>query len=276
MGKTLQEMMRAVSTNKPGGIKVFEEQVLPVRKPYPESGEALPRHTASHRGRHVGRLFSRLIVCVFAICLSGMLLVSPAFAQEAEAPADTTQRESTGSFWWSSRLPEGHSPEGALWRAAVLPGWGQFYNRQYIKMPVVWAGIGGVAGLAYFNNQRYLTFRRAALYAQYIDAPPSERDPAFRESYQDEYERALRLRGYGTAPQDEGRRKQVASDFRAVRDVYRRNRDLSYFGIGIVYGLTILDAYVAAHLLDFDVGEDLTVSVYPMPHGVSAALRVGL
>lgn len=237
-------------------------------------GVSCPEHTP--RGNRVPgtRLSSRRAACLLAICIAGLLAVSPVFAQNAETPPDTTQEESGGSFWWSNRLPEDHSPTGALWRAAVLPGWGQFYNRQYIKMPVAWAGIGAVTGLAYFNNQQYLTFRRAALYAQYVDE--EVKDPAFRASYEKEYQRALRLRGYGTEPRSKPENKQVASDFRTIRDIYRRNRDLSYFGIGIVYGLTILDAYVAAHLLDFDVGEDLTVSVYPMPHGVSAALRVGL
>jgi hypothetical protein len=216
-----------------------------------------------------------MTACVLVVGFGSLFAASPAFGQEAEAPTDTTREEPEGSFWWSNRLPEGHSPRGALWRAAVLPGWGQFYNRQYIKMPVVWAGIGAVAGLAYVNNRQYLTFRRAALYAQYLDEEAQARDPAFRASYEKEYERALELRGYRTEPQSEGERKQAAADFRTIRDIYRRNRDLSYFGVGIVYSLTILDAYVAAHLLDFDVGEDLTVSVYPVPHGVSAALRVG-
>lgn len=243
------------------------------RRPRLESGASLPQRTPSRKGVHETGLFARLMACLFASCVAGMLAASPVFAQETEAPADTTQEESEGSFWWSSRLPEGHSPEGALWRAAVLPGWGQYYNRQYIKMPVAWAGIGAVTGLAYFNNQRYLTFRRAALYAQYVDE--EVKDPAFRASYEDEYRRALGLSSR-PEPESPSGRKQAASDFRSVRDTYRRNRDLSYFGIGIVYGLTILDAYVAAHLLDFDIGEDLTMSVFPTPQGVGTALRIQL
>ncbi len=49
----------------------------------------------------------------------------------------------------------------------------------------------------------------------------------------------------------------------AQRDAFRRNRDLSILGIGIVWSLQVLDAYVSAHLLDFDVGEDLTFHVAP-------------
>jgi len=37
-----------------------------------------------------------------------------------------------------------HSPRGALWRAAVAPGWGQIYNRDYIKVPFVWAGLAEI------------------------------------------------------------------------------------------------------------------------------------
>ena len=34
------------------------------------------------------------------------------------------------------------SPWGAVLRSAIIPGWGQFYNHSYLKIPVIW-GIGG-------------------------------------------------------------------------------------------------------------------------------------
>ena len=30
------------------------------------------------------------------------------------------------------------SPMGAFWRSAIIPGWGQFYNESYWKIPIVW------------------------------------------------------------------------------------------------------------------------------------------
>lgn len=39
------------------------------------------------------------------------------------------------------------SPLGAVLRSAVIPGWGQFYNESYWKIPVVW----GFAGWFVYN-----------------------------------------------------------------------------------------------------------------------------
>ncbi len=52
------------------------------------------------------------------------------------------------------------SPLGALLRSAVLPGWGQFYNESYYKIPIVW-GISGWLIYNYFDNHN--------LYKQYRD-----------------------------------------------------------------------------------------------------------
>lgn len=49
------------------------------------------------------------------------------------------------------------SPWGAVGRSAILPGWGQFYNESYWKIPVIW-GIG--AWFVYNwvqNNNKYKT-----------------------------------------------------------------------------------------------------------------------
>ena len=153
-----------------------------------------------------------------------------------------------------------HSPTGALWRAAAVPGWGQYYNHQYYKIPIVWAGLGGVTAYALYVNQRYLLNRHAYHFAAGTNTSPE---------YEEEFERLRRRLGMSreTALQyDEG--------FRQRRDILRRNRDLLYIGIGLFYGLTILDAYVNAHLLDFDVGEDLSLSVQAAPSGFSASLRL--
>lgn len=219
--------------------------------------------TASPRRQGAGIL---AVPVLLAYCLA-----SPAFAQHAP-PAEMRpdgalyrlQQQDTSTV--RSRLPEGHSPRGALWRAAVLPGWGQAYNRQYLKIPIVYAGLGGVAGLALFANYRYLIFRHAYLYTvRTADFP----------HYQSDYIRARSLLGLPGEGLSEAERQRVSSTLRGNRDILRRNRDLLYIGIGLFYGLTVLDAYVNAHLLDFDVGEDLTLSFHPMPAGLAASVRFG-
>ncbi len=148
-----------------------------------------------------------------------------------------------------------HTPQAALWRALVLPGWGQVYNRQYWKVPFVYAGLVGFAALAHVLNERYLLYRHAYLYAVAPQQYPQYRQEAERFRFVIEAGRADLLRYY--------------------RDRYRRNRDLSYIAIGLWYSLSVLDAYVHAHLYTFDVSERLSLSVHPLPlGGARAQLRL--
>ncbi len=134
-------------------------------------------------------------------------------------------------------------PTGALWRSAVLPGWGQAYNGQLYKTPIVVGVIGGLAGLAIYSNSQFHTFNEAYLYGVYLDEDPHP-FPEFEQSYN-------KYSGVST------------SALRSERDRYRRNRNLFLIGTLLAYGLNILDAYVNAHLIGFDVSEDLTVRVTP-------------
>jgi hypothetical protein len=154
--------------------------------------------------------------------------------------------------------PPHHSPRGALWRAAAVPGWGQFYNRQYYKMPFVYAGLAGGAYAIYEMNRRYRLFRRANLYViGRSQADESGGDNPYGQFRGDYDEAVVRLGGDPESSSVGGRQ------LRDQRDQYRRWRDLSILGTGLFYALTVLDAYVSAHLLTFDVGGDLALSVRP-------------
>ncbi len=146
----------------------------------------------------------------------------------------------------------------------AIPGWGQVYNRQYIKLPFLYGAIGGLAFLVSDLNGDYLRYRRAYLYKSFqelVDSGQLTENP--NESLKPYYdELAARFGAISSSP------------LRSQRDKLRRNRDLSIVGIGLVYGLSVLDAYISAHLLDFDVSEDLTVVVRPDPNGLSARLTM--
>ena len=52
------------------------------------------------------------------------------------------------------------SPMGAMLRSALLPGWGQLYNRSYIKSGVVVAVHGFLLYKVLDNNRRWLDLRK--------------------------------------------------------------------------------------------------------------------
>lgn len=155
-------------------------------------------------------------------------------------------------------VEDAHTPRGALWRAAVLPGWGQFYNDQYLKIPVVYGTLGGITTAALAFNHQYLKYRHAYLYQAWqeeVDQGAVDEHPY--PQYEDEHARLIDRTG------------PLSSEvLRRQRDKLRRNRDLMYIGLGIAYGLTIVDAYVSAHLADFDVSDDLSLQVAPNGHQV--------
>lgn len=180
-----------------------------------------------------------------------LLLIPAAQAQPdttATAPAEARAHEP---------LP---SPRGALLRSLAVPGWGQFYNGDYLKIPVVVGGLGTLVASVVVQNNHAILYRRAAIYAD-CSAPTPPLPPSACEgfpSYQDEYERAG---------------SPSASAARSIRDTARRNRDLLILVSVLAYALQALDAYVSAHLADFDVSEDLSLQIAPTPVGPAATLR---
>jgi hypothetical protein len=144
-----------------------------------------------------------------------------------------------------------HSPRGALWRSAVVPGWGQFYNRQYLKIPFVYAGFAALGVRIYRSHQEYLLFKRAHLFGRGPQLA-DEGEPNPYQQYESQFDAAAERLG--------GERLGAMRD---LRDQFRRRRDLAILGAGLLHALNILDAYVSAHLLTFDVGEELSVRVRP-------------
>lgn len=109
------------------------------------------------------------------------------------------------------------SPTGAVIRSALLPGLGQFYNESYWKIPIIWGTLGYLSYNWINQNKEYKNYRD--LYSQSISS---------------------------TNPEGNLR-------FRSLREFYRDQRDLTAVFIGLTYLLNLIDAYVDAHLFDFDV-----------------------
>lgn len=197
---------------------------------------------------------------IYRMLAVGQLLVLQLICNST-ATAQLVQADSTF-------VPEvsSHSPRGALLRGAVVPGWGQIYNKQYIKLPFVYGAIGYFMYQAASSHSDYVLYREAFQYKAWqelVDSGQAEVNPksGFKNSYD-----------------------EISAEFGAIssrplenqRNNFRRSRDLSLVGSGLVYGLAMLDAFVSAHLLDFDVGEDLNFQAAPTPGGFRLSVRFHL
>lgn len=132
-----------------------------------------------------------------------------------------------------------HSPKKAAIMSMILPGLGQAYNRKFWKIPIVYAGLGASIYGVIWNNQQY-----------------------------NEYSTAFDIREAGGDDKYAG--IYSTPNLISLQNFYRNNRDLSVLISVLVYALNILDANIDAHLYNFDVSDDLSLSVQPtMMNGFS-------
>ncbi|MCX7550036.1 DUF5683 domain-containing protein [Xanthomarina sp. F2636L] len=121
------------------------------------------------------------------------------------------------------------SPARAAFYSAVLPGLGQAYNKKYWKIPIVYAGLG--VGLYFYidNNKEY-------------------------NRYRDAYKR--RLAGF---EDDEFFGTVTTDGLQEAQKNFGRNREISLLVTIAIYALNIIDANVDAHLLQYNVDDNLSL-----------------
>jgi hypothetical protein len=133
-----------------------------------------------------------------------------------------------------------YNPRVAILRSAVFPGWGQFTNKKYWKMPLVYGALG-TTGYIFFRNIKQ--FREAnAAYKNAIDGNDLN-NSEIPEPY------------FSVASQPE--------KIKSFRNEVRQNVDYSVLFFIAFWGLNVVDAAVDAHLKTFDVSDDLSLYIKP-------------
>jgi len=128
-----------------------------------------------------------------------------------------------------------HSPRKASVLSAALPGAGQVYNRKAWKVPIFYAGLGGF-GYLFYSQQTQYSFYQKSLRAETDDDPNT-----------------INTSGYGVF------------ELQSLKLQHRKFRDIGAFGFIAVYLINIIDANVDAHLKTFDVSDDLSMKINPLP-----------
>lgn len=199
------------------------------------------------------------MVRVFALLLLCLAFAPASQARQNETRAVAIPPDSVASgapvtvATPDSLKPSGPSPRGALWRGALVPGWGHIYTGQIGRLPFVYAALGSLAFVTFRVNGQYSDYRlayRYKVYQEQVDRGQLAENPWA------ELEPSYRLVADDLGPVS-------ASVLKNQRDTLRRNRDLAILGSGLVWALSVLDAYVGAHMLDFDVSDDLSARVLP-------------
>ena len=140
------------------------------------------------------------------------------------------------------------NPKKAGMYSAILPGAGQFYNKQYWKIPIIVAGAGVAAYFIKFNSDQYRQFRKS--YIATLDQDPS------------------------TVNEFEGVYGQ--SQLQQLQDAYKGYLDMTVLFTALGYTLQVIDAVVFAHLQNFDMSRDISFRFQPVadPYGAGFGLVV--
>jgi hypothetical protein len=161
---------------------------------------------------------------IFYITLFVSLLgITNFFAQSNELKIDTNIVKDSTKKVTINPL----APSKAAFYSAILPGLGQAYNKKYWKIPIVYGALGTGIYAYTWNNKKY-------------------------HEYRDAYKR--RLAGYN----DDN--LQYLDDTRLIsgQKFYQKNRDLAAIITVGLYILNIVDANVDAHLIQFNVNDNLS------------------
>ena len=123
-----------------------------------------------------------------------------------------------------------YNPTKAGLYSAVFPGLGQYYNKKYWKIPIVWGALGTGVGIIVYNDKQYRRYRTAFLAE--LNGQPHEFDDL---PYVD------------------------ATVLGNTQDRAKRQRDYAIAITGVLYILNIVDAVVDAHLYDQKKDPDLAI-----------------
>lgn len=157
------------------------------------------------------------------------------------------------------KVKKEHSAKKAAYMS-ILPGLGQVYNGKWWKVPIIYAGFGGIGYMAYSNYTDYQLFLTAY---------------KIKTGNLDE----------GATPSDEAQQLAAyyqAGQLQSYKDVFRRDFEFYCILAAAWYGLNIVDAIVDGHLYSYDISDDLSFTVDPVfsiqeaPHLAFGGRQTGL
>lgn len=138
-----------------------------------------------------------------------------------------------------------HSPHKAVMHSLMIPGWGQVYNHQIWKVPVIYAGLGLLVWVYTFNQRNYSINLKVAHDYEKGVAPAKGAT---------EYDLYNQYQSYGI---------QATAINSAVAG-YKRNEELGIFGFVAAWGIQTIDAYIDAKFQHtYTMDNDLSMKVSP-------------
>ncbi|MES2479232.1 MAG: DUF5683 domain-containing protein [Bacteroidota bacterium] len=190
----------------------------------------------------------RIVIIIF-IALLFCIHSLPCAAQDSLASATVTKSDTTVFVKKDTNVKKKFQPDPkrAGLYSALIPGLGQCYNRQYWKMPIVYAAMGTTIYLVVTRNNEYQRYRKA-----YVSRIADE------ENSDDEFQGIL-----------------STAAIKQYQDEAKQNMDMMVVFTVIGYAGQIMEAIAGAHLRNFDISKDLSMQFRPVLTPVNT-LGIGL
>ena len=179
-------------------------------------------------------------------------------ASRTMAQQDSAKQKKNTNLFSKPDPAKAYNPRIAMYRSAILPGWGQATNKKYWKIPVVYAALGTTTYIFFRNVKQYREARDA-----YINAIDGNQANDFQ------------------IPQPYYSVKDQPERIKNFRNQVRQNVDYTVLFFILFWGLNVVDATVDAHLKTFDVRDDLSLRIragyseLAQTNGISLVLNIG-
>jgi hypothetical protein len=179
-----------------------------------------------------------LVICCLALRPFGSFAQQKEVLKSVDSLNTVTTITDTSADGKKKSKVKVYNPGKAALRSAIIPGWGQVYNKKYWKVPIIYAGLGITAGVFFYNLQTYQDTRLAYTIKSTEDTARYGEIPDYLQPISTE-------------------------SLRYYRDSYRQAMDYSILIFLLIWGLNVVDAAVDAHLKGFDVSPDLSLKFKP-------------
>ena len=169
-----------------------------------------------------------------------ILILSISFVSAQKLELDTLTRK-------QRLIKDPLTPSKAAFYSTIVPGLGQIYTEKYWKVPIIYGGFG-VATYYYLYQTKQMN------------------------SFRDIYKR--RIAGYT----DDKYANRIFQNDQLIQGMnfHKRYRDIAIFSFVGLYLLNILDANVGAHLMQFNVNDQLTLRPQIEPNLLNTEMNYGL
>jgi Family of unknown function (DUF5683) len=187
--------------------------------------------------------------------IKGKTVIPPKNTDSLKSGARSVNPPKDSPYKVDSLSKKKHDPRKATLYSTFFPGMGQIYNRKYWKLPLVYAAVG-IPAYEYFNNK---SFYKQYQFALAIVVSAQSTGVINQDSLN---KVGPSIQGFVTSGNDNA--------LRSYRNEYRKDEDYAVLFFLLFWGLNIVDATVDAHLMNFDVSNDLSIHLREGPPPSSA------